>query len=151
MAIFIFKAIIKSAGNNGGAYVEFPFDVFKEFKTNGRVKVICYFEDVEYRGSLVKMLTDCHIIGITKDIRNKLGKSIGDSVNVKLTVDTSERTVIIPEQLLSALNKNKSLFTKFRSLSYTSQKEYALKISSAKNEETIRKRIDSIIRELKSK
>lgn len=146
-----FNAIIKSAGNSGGAYVEFPFEVFKEFKTKGIVKVNCYFEDIEYRGSLVKMGTDCHIIGITKDIKNKLGKNIGDSVSVKLSVDSSERTVTIPVQLMTALNKNKSLLEKFKSLSYTSQKEFALKISSAKKEETLLKRLDSIISELKSK
>lgn len=146
-----FTNIIKSAGNNGGAYVEFPFDVLKEFKTKGRVNVICYFDDVEYRGSLVKMGTDCHIIGITKEIRNKLEKSVGDSVNVKLSVDTSERIVVIPEPLLNALNKNKSLMEKFKSLSYTKQKEAALQISSAKKAETLMKRIDSIMSELKSK
>ena len=146
-----FKAIIKSAGDSGGAYVKFPFEVFKEFKTKGRVKVICYFEEIEYHGSLVKMGTDCHIIGITKDIRNKLGKNIGESVKVKLSVDTSERTVIIPELLLTALNKNKFLLDKFKSLSYTKQKEAALQISSAKKEETLKKRLDTIISELKSK
>lgn len=146
-----FTSTIKSSGNTGGAYVEFPFDVFKEFKAKGKVKVICYFENIEYRGLLVKMGTICHIIGITKEIRNKLGKSVGDSVNVKLSVDTDERTVVIPEPLLNALNKNKSLLNKFKSLSLTSQKEYALKINSAKKEETLKKRLDSIISELKLK
>ncbi len=146
---FNFTAIIKSAGPSGGAYVEFPFDVFKEFKTKGRVKVICYFEDIEYRGSLVKMRTDCHIIGITKEIRNKLGKVIGDPVNVKLSVDVSERTVVIPEALLKVLKKDKLILEKFNSLSYTRKKEYALKICSAKREATLEKRLQSIIKDLK--
>lgn len=146
-----FTAIIKSAGPSGGAYVEFPFDVFKEFRTKGRVKVTCHFEDIEYRGSLVKMGTDCHIIGVTKEIRNKLGKSVGDSINVELKLDSSERTVTIPESLL-VINKNdKSLFEKFKSLSYTRQKEYAIKINSAKRETTLEKSLQSIIKDLKLK
>jgi hypothetical protein len=37
---------------------------------------------VEYDGSLVRMGTPVHIIGLKKDIRAKIGKQAGDTVHV---------------------------------------------------------------------
>jgi hypothetical protein len=42
------------------------------------------FDGEPYDGSLVKMKTPCHIIGIRKDIRAKIGKQPGDTVNVTI-------------------------------------------------------------------
>lgn len=64
-----------------GAYVEFPYDVKNEFG-KGRVKVHAVFDGVEYDGSLVRMGTPGHIIGLKKDIRSKIGKQAGDTVHV---------------------------------------------------------------------
>ena len=66
-----------------GAYVEIPFDVKAEFG-KGRVKVHATFDGVAYDGSLVRMGTPGHILGMRKEIRAKLGKSPGDTVHVTL-------------------------------------------------------------------
>lgn len=65
------------------AYIEFPYDVRKEFG-KGRVKVHATFDGEPYDGSLVKMGTECHIIGIRKDIRKKIGKQAGNIVSVTI-------------------------------------------------------------------
>lgn len=65
------------------AYVEIPFDV-KETFGKGRVLVHATFDGEPYDGQLVKMGTPCHIIGIRKDIRAKIGKQPGDAVHVTL-------------------------------------------------------------------
>ncbi len=78
-----FNAIIKKVPDIDGAYIEFPYDVRKEFG-KGRVKVTATFDGVEYNGSLVKMGTPCHIIGIRKDIRKKIGKQPGDMIKVTI-------------------------------------------------------------------
>ena len=44
-----------------------------------------------YDGSLVKMGTDCHIIGIRKDIRAKIGKQPRDMVHVTVRERITER------------------------------------------------------------
>jgi hypothetical protein len=37
----------------------------------GQVKIKAVFDDkVEYRGSLAKMKSECHILGLTQEIRN---------------------------------------------------------------------------------
>lgn len=63
-----FDALIHKAPDIDGAYIEFPYDVYEEFGRK-RVKVHALFDGVEYDGSLVRMQTSCHIIGIRKDIR----------------------------------------------------------------------------------
>ncbi|NLE21147.1 MAG: DUF1905 domain-containing protein, partial [Clostridiales bacterium] len=63
-----FDAVLQKVPDLDGAYVEFPFDVRKEFG-KGRVKVQAAFDGHPYRGSLVRMGTECHIIGVRKDIR----------------------------------------------------------------------------------
>jgi len=50
-----------------------------------RVPVTATFNGELYEGSLVKMKAPCHIIGIRKEIRAKIGKRPGDSVKVTIT------------------------------------------------------------------
>ena len=61
-----FDAVIKKVPDIDGAYVEFPFDVRQEFG-RGRVKVHALFDGAAYDGSLVRMQTPGHIIGLRKE------------------------------------------------------------------------------------
>jgi hypothetical protein len=81
--IYEFEAVIKKVPDIDGAYIEIPFDVKAEFG-KGRVPVSATFDGIPYDGSLVKMGTPCHILGIRKDIRAKIGKQAGDRVKVTL-------------------------------------------------------------------
>jgi ribosomal protein S18 acetylase RimI-like enzyme len=134
-----FKAIIKQHENINGAYVEPPFDV-KEVFGSKRVKVKATFDGVEYRGSVVSM-GGCYMIGITQEIRNKIGKGFGDEVFVTLEKDVEERSVDVPEDFASAMNSNEAAVTTFKSLSFTAQKEYVTWITSAKRQATREERI----------
>ncbi len=80
---YVFDAQIKKVPDIDGAYVEIPFDVKAEFG-RGRVPVSATFDGEPYDGSLVRMGTPCHIIGLRKDIRAKIGKQPGDTVRVTL-------------------------------------------------------------------
>ena len=87
--IFKFKAEIKKVPDIDGAYIEFPYDIKKEFG-KGRVKVHAEFDDIPYDGSIVNMGLKndngsiCYIIGITKSIRQKANKQAGDTIKVKI-------------------------------------------------------------------
>lgn len=81
--IYEFDAEIKKVPDIDGAYVEFPFDV-REVFNKGRVKVKAYFDGVPYEGSLVRMKTPCHILGLRKDIRKEIQKQAGDWVHVSV-------------------------------------------------------------------
>jgi len=81
--IYEFEAEIKKVPDIDGAYIEIPFDVKAEFG-KGRVLVTATFDGETYDGILVKMKTPCHIIGIRKDIRVKIGKQAGDIIKVTI-------------------------------------------------------------------
>lgn len=81
--VYEFDAVIRDVPDSGGAYVDFPYDVRDEFG-KGRVAVHATFDGVPYDGSLVRMKTPGHIIGIHKDIRAAIGKCPGDLVHVTI-------------------------------------------------------------------
>lgn len=81
--IYEFQAIIHKVPDINGAYVEFPYDVYEEFGKK-RVKVKATFDGVPYLGSLVRMKTVHHIIGLRKDIRAHIAKQPGDYVHVTI-------------------------------------------------------------------
>ena len=84
-----FQAEIKRVPGIDGAYIEFPYDVRKEFN-KGRVKVHAEFDGEPYNGSVVNMGLKhddgsiCYIIGILKNIRQKINKQPGDKISVKI-------------------------------------------------------------------
>jgi len=138
-----FQAIIEDAGN-GGAYIRIPFDVQAVFGKK-RVKVKALIEGEPYRGSLVRMGTDCEILGILKRIREKIGKTIGDTVEVVLEEDGEGLVVQVPEDLALAFAGIPSAQEFFNNISYTHQKEYARWIEEAKRPETRQNRIKKTI------
>lgn len=81
--IYEFDAVIQKVDGMDGAYIEFPYDVKQEFG-KGRVLVHAMFDDYPYDGSLVRMKTPGHIIGIRKDIRASIGKQPGDKIHVTI-------------------------------------------------------------------
>ena len=66
-----------------------PVDIRKVYG-KGRLKVEATFDGEHYSGSVVNMgVKDadgkiCYIIGITKAIRQRIGKTFGDTVEVTL-------------------------------------------------------------------
>ena len=75
--------MIRKVEDIDGAYIEIPFDVKMEFG-KGRVPVTATFDGERYEGSIVRMKTPYHIIGIRKEIRAKIGKQSGDVVKVTI-------------------------------------------------------------------
>ncbi|MGL4571370.1 MAG: YdeI/OmpD-associated family protein [Clostridium sp.] len=145
-----FKGILKKIPDKNASYIEIPFDVFEVYGKK-RVKVKATFDGVEYRGSLVKMGTDCHIIGVTKEMRDKINKTFNDTIDVTLTEDIEERTITIPDDFNLKLKENSFANDFFSSLSFSAKKKYILWITSAKKELTRNNRIEISIEKLNNK
>ena len=79
--VYEFDAVIIQNGDMDAAYVEVPLDVEKLFGKK-RVPVHASFDGVPYDGQIVRMGTPSYIIGLRKDIRQKIGKTFGDAVHV---------------------------------------------------------------------
>ncbi len=151
MEVYEFDAEIIKQESIDATFVEFPYDVEKEFGVKGQVKVWATFDGYEYRGSLAKMGHSCHILGITQKIRAAIGKKPGDTVHVILKKDDGPRVVEIPEDLKKLLEENEQAMSFFNTLSYTNQKGYADWITGAKKAETREKRVNEAVNMLLNK
>ena len=142
----IFTATIQNAG--GGAFVEIPFDVEKEFGSK-RPKVKAMIEGVPYRGTLVRMGSEHHMLLILKGIREQIGKTFGDEIKVVVEPDAEPRLIEIPKDLLKELKKDKPAKLLFDKLSYTHRREYVRWIEEVRRAETRQTRITKTIEMLK--
>ena len=99
----------------------FPYDVMETFGSKGRIPVRALIEGETYRGSLVKYGHPQHMFPVLKAIREKIGKRIGDTIEIILEADSDEREIETPADLQKALKANKldKAFDKLSSVSYT--------------------------------
>lgn len=141
-----FSATIEKA-SSGGAYVRIPFDVEAAFGKK-RVPVTATIDGVPYRGSLVRMGTDCHVLGVLKEIRTQVGKDIGDTVEVVVEEDTAPRTVEVPGDLAAALAASANAAAAFDALAYSHKREYVRWIEEAKRDETRTRRVAETVARL---
>jgi Bacteriocin-protection, YdeI or OmpD-Associated/Domain of unknown function (DUF1905) len=147
MKKYTFKAVIL-AGMGGGAGVEFPYDVEKEFGTRGHVPVQATFDGVLYRGSLMNCGMAHHTLGVLKGVREKIRNGPGDTIDVVVWRDDAARTIEIPAEFARLLKKQ-GLLEGFEKLSYSHRKEYCRWISEAKKEETRAARLEKAVAMLK--
>jgi hypothetical protein len=142
-----FTGRIQNAGR-GGAFVEIPFDVEEAFGSK-RPKVKALIEGVPYRGTLVRMGSEHHMLLILKGIREQIGRTFGDEVRIIVEADTEPRAVEVPPDLMKELKKNKDAGAIFDKLAYTHRREYVRWIEDAKRVETRAARVSKTIEMLK--
>ena len=143
-----FETILEKHEDMDATGITIPFDVEKVFGAK-RVPVIVSINGARHRSTIVKM-SGKYMVGVPKVFREAAGVNAGDSITVSLEKDAAERTVEIPKDLLSALEKA-NLTTVFEKMSYTHRKEYANAVMDAKKEETRIRRIEKTIEQLISK
>ena len=89
--VYKFEAPLQKVPDIDGAYVAVPYDLRQEFG-KGRIKVHATFDGEGYDGSIVNMGvknadgTICYILGVTKEIRQRIGKQPGDKIRVTFTM-----------------------------------------------------------------
>ncbi|MCS5732984.1 YdeI/OmpD-associated family protein [Herbiconiux daphne] len=125
---------------NASAWVIFPFSVPELFGVKGRVPVAATIDGEPYRGSLMKMGGDEHMLVLLKEIRARIGKEAGDRVHVVLRVDEAPRVVELGADARAALAESGQAEA-FEALSYSHQREYQQWIDGAKRPDTRAARI----------
>ena len=78
-----FTAVLLQRGDMDAAYVIVPVDI-RAVYGKGRLAVHATFDGEPYDGQVVRMGTPEYIIGVRKDIRQRIGKSFGESVEVTI-------------------------------------------------------------------
>ena len=90
-------------------------------------------------------MAGCHRMVVNKSIRERAGVKAGDTVSVVLERDEAPRVVEVPPALKKAMAGSKTARNKWKTLSYTHQKEIAMSIRDAKQEETRLRRLTALI------
>lgn len=78
-----FEAELLQNGDMDAAYVMVPVDI-REAYGKGRLAVHATFDGEPYDGQVVRMGTPGYLIGVTRAVRKKIGKTFGDTVRVTL-------------------------------------------------------------------
>jgi len=137
---------VKLDGMEGSsvAALSAPFSVEQVFGTKARVPVRGTINGFPFRSSLMPM-GGCHRMVVNKTIRDGAGVRAGDTVKVVLARDDAARVVEIPPLLKKAMAGSRFAQEKWKKLSFTHQKEMAISIRDAKQEETRQRRLAKLM------
>jgi Bacteriocin-protection, YdeI or OmpD-Associated len=89
-------------------------------------------------------------LGLHKATREAAGVAFGDRLHVELAVDTTPRTIDLPQELTAAFDAEPAVRERFDALSFTRRKELASSIAEAKRPETRSRRLDAALAELRN-
>ncbi len=153
MAKKTFKAKLeRPEGIGTWTYLTVPFNAAKEYDGQGQIQVKGTINRAPYRSTLLPHGDGKHFLVVKKDIRDKIGATAGDSVNVTMEQDSKPRSVLIPKDFKLALERNKKAKAEFGRIAYSHKKEYLKYIDEAKKDETRKRRIkEAIVRLSKTK
>ncbi|WP_159614664.1 YdeI/OmpD-associated family protein [Glutamicibacter sp. JC586] len=140
--------LIASNGNNVGIVV--PDEIVYSFGRGKRVPVTVLIDhDYSYRNTISSMGGQ-FLISFNAETRAATGKDAGDEINVKLELDEEPRTVEIPEPLAVLLSAEPELLEAWNQLSYSKQRGHVDPIISARGEDTRGRRVEKVIKTLRS-
>lgn len=105
-----------------------------------RFPVIATVNGYTWRTTVTRMRGE-FLLGLNRAVRQEAGVEAGDTVEVKLELDTAPRDVELPEALANALAEDSEARGAFDRLAYTHRKEYARWIDEAKRDETRHRRV----------
>lgn len=89
-------------------------------------------------------------IPFRKSNREAAGLEGGETLDVRLDLDTEPRTVTPPADLVKALKASPQAWERWRELSYSHQREHVEAIEGAKKAETRTRRITNAVRSLRA-
>ena len=136
-----FKGMVKRAGSPG--FVELPFDPKEVFgKVRAPVKVT--LNGFTFRTTIASM-GGPPCIGIRTSYLAEAGLQGGERLDVRVELDTEERVVTPPADLVKALKGAPPAWERWRELSYTHQREHAEAVEGAKKPETRARRIEKAV------
>ena len=139
-----FKTIIKAFGNNTGIVV--PEENLLELNAGKKPPVKVNVNGYEYQSSIASM-SGYFLIPLSKELRLNSGLKGNDEVDVILTLESKDRNVEVPLELIQILKDN-NLLELFDKQSYSNRKEMVRLVVDAKKEDTKMKRLSQIVNQL---
>jgi hypothetical protein len=121
-----------------------PDDVIEQLGAGKRPPVVVNVNGYEYRNTVGVMGGRC-LISISAAVRKETGLKGGDPITVTLTVADAPREVSVPPDLASALAPDEKAAAFFATLSNSLQRYHVDNVTSAKSEDTRRRRVEKAI------
>ncbi|HEX6685107.1 MAG TPA: YdeI/OmpD-associated family protein [Candidatus Limnocylindrales bacterium] len=138
-----FRAVVELSGKTATG-IEVPEAVVTALGSTKRPAVRVTIGDYTYR-STVATMGGRFMLPVSAEVRAGAGVAAGDSVDVRLELDTQPREVAVPDDLASALDGEPQAKQRFESLSYSHKRQHVLAIEDAKTPETRKRRVDKAI------
>lgn len=139
----------KTGGNTTG--FEVPSELVEQLGAGKRPPVVVTLNGAyTYRNTAAPM-GGSYWIGVSAEHRAKSGLAGGDDIEVEIALDTTPRTVEVPEDLEAALVKDGAAKSAFDRLSYSHRREYVRAVEAAKTNATRERRILKTIEMLRAK
>jgi hypothetical protein len=142
-----FKATIVRDGSM--CYIPLAFDprtVFGKIRAPVRVTL----NGFTYRSTIAAM-GGPPCIPLRKSNREAAGLEGGETIEVRLDLDTEERVIKPPGDFVRALKAAPAAWERWQSLSFTHRREHVEAIEEAKKPETRARRIDNAVRTILQK
>ena len=141
-----FRASIDLHGKSATGIVV-PPEVVDGLGSSKKPKVTVTINGYSYPSSIASM-GGRFLLPVSAEVRAGARVAAGDTVDVDVELDTSVRTVEVPDDLASALKRNKAAKTAFDALSYSNQRRHVLAVEGAKAADTRARRIEKVLAEL---
>ena len=125
-------------------FIPLTFDPKSVFgRTRAPVKVT--LNGYTYRSTIAAM-GGPPCIPLRRSNREAAGVEGGETIEVRLELDTDPRKVVPPADFIKALKAAPPAWVRWRELSYSHQREYVEAIAGAKKPETRARRIEGAVR-----
>ena len=142
-----FKATIVREGSM--CFIPLTFDPKAVFgKVRAPVKVT--LNGYTYRSTIAAM-GGPPCIPLRRSNREAAGLEGGETIAVRLDLDTESRTVKPPADFVKVLKATPRAWQRWSELSYSHQREYAEAIEGAKKPDTRARRIDAAVRAIRAR
>lgn len=130
------------------AFVYLPKSASQKLGAKGRVPIRGTINGFRFRSSAFPTGDGTHEFAVNKAMQAGAKAKPGDTVDVRIEVDTATRMVRVPNELKRALAKSPKAQANFKALAWSHRKAYVDWIAEAKKPETKARRIDRAIERL---
>jgi hypothetical protein len=141
-----FRTTILSSGKTA-AGIEVPPEVVAALGPSRKPAVRVTIDGYAYR-STVATVNGVFMVGVSNEVRSAAGVAAGDTVDIELELDTEPRAVVVPPDLIAALDADPEARALFEGLSYSNKRRIVMPIDDAKTPETRQRRIDKSVASL---
>lgn len=138
-----FRATIQLGGKTATG-IRVPNEVVAALDAGKRPPVRVTIGAYTYRSTIAPLGGE-FMLPVSAEVRENAGVAAGDEVEVELELDKEPREVVVPADLMAALDQDADARRFFEGLSYSNKRRLVLSLEDAKTVETRQRRLAKTI------